>query len=144
MPEESPRLAVDVIVEKDSRVLLIQRKNPPFKGLFALPGGMVEVGETVENAALRELKEETGVAAELKGILGVYSDPKRDPRGHVVPVVFVATHKKGEPKGGDDAAAASWFHEDELDEHDLAFDHWKILQDYFKWKKSGGTFWSSK
>jgi len=111
------------------------------------PGGHLDYGETVEETALRELKEETSVQAKLVGILGVFSDPNRDPRGQRVTVVFVADWIDGEPVGGDDARAAEWVNEVELRGSDtkLAFDHSLILRDYFEWKKHPTeTFWSSK
>ena len=138
---KNPALTVNIIMEKTGLVLLIKRAKPPYKGLFAIPGGFVGYGESVEAAAVRECKEETGLDAKLEGIAGVYSDPERDPRKHTVSVVFVASAVGGKLKAGDDAADAGWFHPDELLEGDVAFDHWRILQD---WRKKGGTYWSSK
>ena len=122
----APRLAVDAIVERPGAgVLLIERRNPP-PG-WALPGGFVEYGETVEAAVARELEEETGLAAESVRQFRVYSDPARDPRGHTVAVVFVVT-ARGEPRGGDDARQARFFPWEALPP--LAFDHARILEDY--------------
>ena len=121
-------LAEDAIVERPGQgVLLIERKYPP-PG-WALPGGLVEYGETVEQAVARELQEETGLIAESVQQLRVYSDPQRDPRGHSVAVAF-AVKAHGEPKGGDDAKTARFFPWDALPA--LAFDHAQILADYRK------------
>jgi ADP-ribose pyrophosphatase YjhB (NUDIX family) len=122
----------------------VERKNEPFKGQNVLPGGFVAVSETVEAAALRELKEETGVIAKLVSILGVYSDPKRDPRGHVISTVFVAEYVSGDAKGSDDSARAGWHAIDRVKSCKLGFDHSKIFSDYMKWRASRGTFWSTE
>jgi len=124
---QKPRLTVDVIVEvgKD-RLVLIRRKNPP-PG-WALPGGFVDAGETVEQAAVRETLEDTSLRVELVRQFHVYSDPARDPRGHTVSVVFIG-RAQGEPRGADDAAEARTFPVDALPQ-ELAFDHGRILADY--------------
>jgi 8-oxo-dGTP diphosphatase len=144
----SPRLAVDIITEnQEKKILLVERKNEPFRGYKVIPGGFVEAGERVEDSALRELKEETGINARLISILGVYSDPKRDPRGHVVSTVFVAEYLSGTAKGSDDASDAAWYDIEKIANYKLGFDHEKIISDYIKWKTEGGgrgTFWSSK
>lgn len=136
MPKpETPLLAVDAIVELDDaagRIVLIERRHAPSG--WALPGGFVDVGETVEQAAVREAREETGLDVTLKCILGVYSDPGRDPRGHTASVVFVAT-APGRPRGGDDAREARAF--DPLSPPRMAFDHALILSDYRVWKETG-------
>jgi 8-oxo-dGTP diphosphatase len=125
---KTPLLTTDcVVVDAKRRVLLVRRGHPPFKGKYALPGGFVDIGETVEDACRRELKEETGVKAGRLELLGVYSDPKRDPRGHTCSVVFLARIARATPKGGDDAAAAEWV--EDWSKLDLAFDHAKILRD---------------
>ncbi len=106
---KTPLLAVDCAVfDAKGRVLLIRRGHPPFEGCYALPGGFVEVGEPVEAACRRELEEETGLKARTLRLVGVYSDPKRDPRGHTCSVVFLARIARAAPKAGDDAAAAEW------------------------------------
>ncbi len=138
---------VDIVVRKGGKILLEQRGKPPFEEMRCLPGGHVEYGETVEETALRELKEETSIDAKLVGILGVFSDPNRDPRGQRISTVFVADWTSGKPIGADDAKSAEWFDESDLrnPSFQLAFDHALILRDYFKWKDSQSeTFWSSK
>src|ERR1041384_5366728 len=103
---KNPVPIVDIIIQKDSQILLVKRKKEPFRGLFALPGGFVNEGERVEDAAKREAKEETSLNIELVDILGVYSDPNRDPRGHIMSTVFekISPNNKGEPLAKDDAA----------------------------------------
>jgi len=115
------------------RVVLVRRKYPP-PG-WAIPGGFVEAGETVETAAVREALEETGLRVTLTALLGVYSDPARDPRHHTISIVYIG-RAEGAPQGGDDAAEARLFGEGDLPSP-LAFDHAKILSDYFRYKKSG-------
>lgn len=122
----TPLLAVDAIIMYEGRLVLIKRKNPPYKDMFALPGGAVEIGETVEDATIREAKEETGLDIEIIQLLGVYSDPKRDPRGHTVTISFIAKGK-GNLKAGSDADDIGLFDFDDLP--DLAFDHDKIIED---------------
>jgi 8-oxo-dGTP diphosphatase len=104
-----PALTVDVIVRKGKEVLLVRRKNEPFKGRWALVGGFVEYGERVEEAARRECREETGLEVELERLVGVYSDPGRDPRGHVVSICFLARPVGGRLRGGSDAIEAKFF-----------------------------------
>jgi len=108
------------------------RKNPPYKGFWALPGGFVEYGETVESAALRETKEETGLDVTLDGIVGVYSDPERDPRGHIISICFLGHKTGGELVADTDAAEVKCIGFAEISDTDLAFDHRKILEDAFK------------
>ncbi|MCD6448613.1 MAG: NUDIX hydrolase [Thermoplasmata archaeon] len=121
-----PSIAVDGVLIKGDKILLIRRKNEPFKGKWALPGGFVEYGETVEEAVLREFEEEVGLKARIKKLLGVYSKPDRDPRGHVISIVFLLD-AEGEAKAGDDAADARFFPLDNLPP--LAFDHEEIIRD---------------
>jgi 8-oxo-dGTP diphosphatase len=144
----NPIPTVDTIIQKDSQILLIKRKNEPFKGYLALPGGFVNEGETVEDAAKREVREETSLDIELTDILGVYSDPNRDPRAQIMSTVFIGdiTHNNdsGEAKAQDDAEAIEWIPLNEIDDRIFGFDHRKILSDYKKWRQSRGTYWSSK
>jgi len=130
----TPYLATDVVLRlwegtAFRGIVLVERKNPPV-GL-ALPGGFVEVGESVESAALREVKEETGLEARLAGLLGVYSDPGRDPRFHVVSVVFVGD-AEGEPRAGSDAKEVKVFRLEEIPLDRLVFDHGRIILDFIR------------
>ncbi|RMG30564.1 MAG: NUDIX hydrolase [Methanobacteriota archaeon] len=138
-----PSVTVDAIIEDESKVLLIRRKGKTFHGFLALPGGYVDYGEAVENAVVREVKEEVGLEALPKAILGVYSAPERDPRGHVISIVFIV-EALGDPIAGDDASDFEWVKLEELEQMDLAFDHGLVLKDYVKWKEENQTFWSLK
>ncbi len=132
----TPLVAVDTVIELADRperpIVLIQRKNPPYG--WALPGGFVEVGETLEQAAVREAEEETALKVRLKGLLGCYSDPRRDPRGHTVSAVFVG-EAAGEPKARSDAQGIGLF--DPHHPPPLAFDHARILEDYLRVRDGG-------
>jgi 8-oxo-dGTP diphosphatase len=124
----TPRLTVDVIIDMGAgMIVMVERKNEPAG--WALPGGFVEVGESVEEAALREVKEETGLDIELVRQFHVYSDPKRDARGHTASVVFVG-RGWGKPKSGSDAKNVELYHEMNLPS-EIPFDHRQILKDYF-------------
>jgi 8-oxo-dGTP diphosphatase len=123
---ETPKLMVDVVIPAQRGVVLIRRGSEPFKGRWALPGGFVEVGETVEEAADREAAEETGLAVEVARLVGVYSDPERDPRGHNVSVAFIARVLSGELCAGTDASEIAVLDPDSVE---LAFDHHKIIED---------------
>ena len=123
----NPFPTVDIIIEIDGGVVLIRRKNPPYG--WAIPGGFVDYGESLETAAVREAKEETSLDVHLLSQMGAYSDPERDPRFHTISVVFIAK-AEGVPKAADDAVKIGVFRRETLPE-DLAFDHGKILQDYF-------------
>jgi 8-oxo-dGTP diphosphatase len=128
---KTPLLSADCVVfDRAGRLLLIKRKDAPFKGRHALPGGFVEIGETVEQAALRELKEETGVEGKIVRLIGVYSDPKRDPRGHVVSAAFLVRPKSARAIAGDDAASAQFVSDWRVLK--LAFDHSRIVADALK------------
>ena len=133
----TPQLAADAIIElvdrPDRPIVLIERKNPPYG--WAIPGGFVDVGEPLEQAAVREALEETCLAVSLKALLGLYSDPKRDERGHTVTAVYVA-EAKGEPRAADDAKNLQLFAVDALPEK-LAFDHAQVLADYCRYRKEG-------
>lgn len=124
---KNPKLTVDAAIVDDGRVVLIRRLNPPFKDGWALPGGFVDYGEKVEDATVREALEETSLEVEVEALVGVYSDPGRDPRGHTVGVVHLCKVVGGELAAADDAKEAKWFSFEELPE--LAFDHAKILAD---------------
>ncbi len=132
---ETPLLAVDGIINVQDEngkfigIVLIERKYPPI-GL-ALPGGFVEVGETVERAVIREMKEETGLDVIILRQFHVYSDPARDPRRHTVSVVFECV-ARGEPKGSDDAKVAKVYPYDKIPFDKLVFDHAEILKDYLE------------
>jgi ADP-ribose pyrophosphatase YjhB (NUDIX family) len=137
----NPFLTVDIIIECEADggrkgLVLIKRKNPPLK--WALPGGFVDYGESLEAAAVREAKEETSLDVELEGQFHSYSDPDRDPRFHTVTAVFLAK-AKGDPIGADDATQAALFDQERLPE--LAFDHSTILRDYYRYL-AGEDPWS--
>lgn len=127
----NPFPTVDIIIETETPfkngIILIKRKNPPFG--WAIPGGFVDYGESLEQAAIREAAEETTLKVILKRQFHTYSEPKRDPRHHTISTVFIAS-AKGEPVGQDDAAEAAVFTKDEIPE-DMAFDHKTIIEDYF-------------
>ena len=133
----TPLLAADAIIEladKPNRpIVLIERKNPPYG--WAIPGGFMDVGERLEDAAIREMKEEVCLDVTLKALLGMYSDPKRDDRGHTVTAVYVA-EATGEPQAADDAKNLQIFDIDDLPE-ELAFDHAQVLEDYRNFRKTG-------
>ena len=137
MRPETPAVTVDIIIEMhdhpDRPIVLIERRNPPLG--WAIPGGFVDVGETVSNAAVREALEETSLEVTLDCLLGCYSVPSRDPRGHTVTLVYVA-HATGEPEADDDAAQLAL-----LDPHrievPLAFDHQRILRHYCDYRRTG-------
>ena len=129
----NPFPTVDVVVERgQGRVLLVRRTNPPFG--WALPGGFIDYGESAEDAARREVVEETGVSVLLTDMLGVYSDPARDPRHHTMTVVYIG-RSRDPVQAGDDAAEVEEFALDALPE--LAFDHAQILRDYQHYKATG-------
>lgn len=127
----NPFPTVDIIIEATDAgkkgIVLIKRKNPPYG--WAIPGGFVDYGETLEHAAIREAEEETSLKVELKRQFHTYSDPARDPRHHTITTVYIAS-ASDTPSGQDDAAEARIFRKDEIPE-DMAFDHRSILEDYF-------------
>ena len=132
MAIKTPHLSVDGIIElyKGSSfqgIVLIERKNMPL-GL-AIPGGFVDIGESVEDAVVREMKEETDLDVEIIKLLNVYSDPKRDPRFHTASVVYICK-AEGTPRGLDDAKEAIVYQKDEIPFDKLVFDHAQILKDY--------------
>lgn len=123
---KNPVPTVDIIIEIAGGIVLIERRNPPLG--WALPGGFVDYGESLERAAIREAKEETGLDVSLAGQFHTYSDPARDLRQHTISTVFIAT-ASGQPVAGDDAARARIFGQDNLPP--LVFDHAQILEEYF-------------
>ena len=131
----NPFPTVDIIIELDEGIVLIKRKNPPYG--WALPGGFVNYGESLEATAVREAKEETSLDVSLVAEFGAYSDPNRDPRMHTITVVFIAK-AQGEPKAADDASEVGVFQQNTLPEN-LAFDHDRILRDYFASRTSCKT-----
>jgi ADP-ribose pyrophosphatase YjhB (NUDIX family) len=133
MPHEGPRATVDVIIEIDGGIVLVRRRHPPLG--WAIPGGFVDRGERAEDAARREMREETSLDVELRELLGVYSDPARDPRGHTLSAVYVA-RARGTPRAGDDAGEVGIFREGALPAP-LVFDHPRILDDYFRFRRTG-------
>jgi ADP-ribose pyrophosphatase YjhB (NUDIX family) len=129
---KNPIPTVDIIIELDNDIVLIERKNPPFG--WAIPGGFIDYGESAEQAAVREAKEETCLDVALVHLLGVYSEPDRDPRFHTISTVFVA-QGKGTPQAANDAQRIGLFRKEILPD-ELAFDHAHILHDYYAWKAS--------
>lgn len=126
--EQSPKLTVDVIIDTGAGlVVMVERQNEPLG--WALPGGFIDPGESAEEAALREAKEETGLEIELVRQFHFYSNPGRDPRGATASIVFVA-RAKGTPKAGSDAKAVATYHQGNLPQN-VCFDHRQILSDYF-------------
>lgn len=133
MSQRNPYPTVDVIVENADGIVLVRRRNEP-RG-WAIPGGFVDVGEPVELAAVREIREETGLDVQLETLLYVYSDPARDPRFHTMTIVFVG-QAEGIPVGDDDAAEAATFRLDALPSP-IVFDHARIIEDYRRWRATG-------
>ncbi len=132
MKFRNPVPTVDIIIEvKGGKILLIKRRNPPSG--WAIPGGFVDYGESLEEAAAREAKEETSLDVKLIRQMHTYSDPSRDPRQHTITTVYVASGE-GIPVAADDAAEIGCFGEDDIPS-EIAFDHREILKDYFRWKK---------
>ncbi|MBI3767759.1 MAG: NUDIX hydrolase [Deltaproteobacteria bacterium] len=129
-----PSPTADVIIEiAGAGIVLVERRFPP-PG-WAIPGGFIEIGETAETAAVREAREETGLDVRLVELLGIYSDPTRDPRRHTLAAVYIG-RAVGTPHASDDAADARTFTETTLP-RSLAFDHARILADYFRYRRSG-------
>jgi 8-oxo-dGTP diphosphatase len=128
--KKMPRLTVDAwIRDRRGRILLVRRGRPPFEGRWGLPGGFCEWKETTEDCCARETLEETGLTVTVGRLLGVYSRPDRDPRGHNVTVLYAARPRKGKARGGDDAAEARWFAPAELRRLPFAFDHREIVME---------------
>jgi 8-oxo-dGTP diphosphatase len=133
MPKPTtPLLTVDavILVNDKTALVLIRRRKPPFQGELALPGGFVDIGETVENACIREAKEETNINIKIMRLIGVFSDPKRDPRGHNVTIAFLCEPitDNEKPKAMDDAAAIEIIPLSKISSLNLAFDHKEIIE----------------
>ena len=134
-----PRITVDAwIRDEKGRLLLVRRGRPPFKGRWGLPGGFLDWNERTEECCAREALEETGLKVRVGDLLGVYSDPGRDPRGHNVTVLYEATRVSGKPQGGDDAAEARWFTERQLEGVAFAFDHGRIVTEQLARRRRPG------
>ena len=127
MSYKIPSITADGILLKDNQILLVQRKNEPFKGKWALPGGFVEYGEKTEDTVVREVFEETGLKTKIRELAGVYSDPKRDPRGHTITVIYILEKSGGKLKAGDDALDVKFFKVNKLPI--LSFDHNVIINE---------------
>jgi len=133
----TPPIAADAIIEMLDQpgrpIVFIERNNPPYG--WAIPGGFVDVGETVEAAAVREAQEEVSLDVELVALLGIYSHPQRDPRGHTITAVYVA-QARGTPRAADDAKHVEVFALAAIPA-ELAFDHAQVLRDYRRWRETG-------
>jgi ADP-ribose pyrophosphatase YjhB (NUDIX family) len=142
----NPIPAIDAIIHNEkNQILFVRRTYDPCKNHLSLPGGFVNYGERIEDALRRQVKEETSMNIEPLEILGIYSDPDRDPRGHIVSTVFVCLimdELKG--KAGDDASDICWVNLNEIENNTYAFDHKMIIEDYFRWRVQNSTHWSSK
>jgi len=130
-----PKVTVDGVLIQENSILLVQRKREPFQGYWALPGGFVEYGEQTENAVVREVLEETGLQTHVQCVVGVYSDPHRDPRGHTITIVYLLHYRQGTPQAGDDAATAKFFKLHQLPP--LAFDHEIIIKEIMEKRDHG-------
>ncbi len=139
-------LTLDAIIHNDkNQILFIKRKNDPYKEHFSLPGGFVNRGEKIEDAIKRIVSEEVALNIEPLEILGIYSDPNRDPRDQIMSVVFICLIMDYlKDKAGDGLKERYWIHPNELKNYNLAFDHRLILEDYFNWRINNSTYWSSK
>jgi 8-oxo-dGTP diphosphatase len=130
---KKPSVTADGIVTRGNDILLIKRGKEPFKGSYALPGGFLNYGERLEECVVREVSEETGLKTSIVGLVGVYSAPDRDPRGHFVTAVYHLQAVSGTVRAGDDASAAEWVPMDHLPR--FAFDHGKIVQEFMTARK---------
>jgi len=144
MEYKNPIPTVDIIIERGNEIVLVVRAITPFKEKFVLPGGHVEYNETVEEAAIREAEEETGLKIKLIDILGVYSDPKRDPRAHRISTAFVAKIVSGELNAGTDAKKAIFYDPKKVKKEEIGFDHFLMIEDYLKYKEQKQTYWSTR
>ncbi len=138
---KTPYLSVDGIIKlynKDDKfqgIVFIQRLNPPYG--IALPGGFVDIGESVEDALVREMKEEVSLDVKIESLLGIYSNPKRDPRFHTASAVYICK-AYGEPKAADDAKEVYMYSLDEIPFDKLVFDHAEIMRDFLKYNFDSG------
>lgn len=129
-PQRHPWVAVDGVVLHEGKLVAVIRKNEPFRGMPALPGGFVELGETAETAVVREVGEETGLQTKIARLVGVYSDPRRDPRGHTVAVAYALDAVGGTLRAGSDAMNITLLDPDKLPP--MAFDHATIVAEWRK------------
>ena len=130
---KNPAITVDMIIfNNQNELVLIKRKNNPYKNYWALPGGFIEYNEEAEHAAIREAKEETNLDIELKKLIGVYSKADRDPRGHTITIAYTAIIKEGILKSNSDAKDTMFINVNKINDIDLAFDHEKIIKDSLK------------
>ena len=127
MSSKVPSITTDGFIIKNKKILLIRRKNPPFKGMWALPGGFIEYKETTEDAVIREVCEETGLKTKIHKLAGVYSDPNRDPRGHTITIVYILEIIDGKLIANDDASEVKFFSLKNLP--NLSFDHEEIIKE---------------
>lgn len=133
-----PRVCTDCVVARKDEVLLIKRNTVPFKGMWCLAGGHVDIGETAEQAAIREVKEETGITAKITDLVGVYSGTKRDPRGTTVTICYLMKYVKGGGKTDDEASEVKFFPIDKIPKK-LGFDHAEMISDALKVLRQGKT-----
>ena len=142
MQYKNPAPGTDVIIINNDKICLVKRKLEPLG--ISFPGGFMDYEETVENTAIREAKEETSLDIKLIDILGVYSDPKRDPRQHTISITFIAETDATEFGEHDDEGEPFWISIEEAKKIDFVFDHKKIFNDFLRWKENKGSFWSSR
>jgi len=135
---KKPSVTADGIVTRGNDILLVRRGKEPYKGFHALPGGFLDPGERLEECVVREVLEETGVRSAVVGLVGVYSAPDRDPRGHFVTAVYHLRPLSGTARAGDDAAEVEWVPLDRLPR--LAFDHGRIVQDFLSRRRARGEY----
>lgn len=130
---KKPSITTDIFIFNDNKeFVLIKRRNEPFKDCWALPGGFIDYGETVENAAVREAFEETSISVKLEKLVNVYSDPQRDSRGHTITIAYTAIGDLSKAKANDDAKDLMIVRAEDIENMDLAFDHRQIIEDSLK------------
>lgn len=130
---KKPSITTDIFIFNDNKeFVLIKRRNEPFKDCWALPGGFIDYGETVENAAVREAFEETSIPVKLEKLVNVYSDPQRDSRGHTITIAYTAIGDLSKAKANDDAKELMIVRAEDIENMDLAFDHRQIIEDSLK------------